>query len=268
MTKLRNTLRGALLFAVLMLSALPTWAQTSLNSTTLSAAVSSLSAQTIPLASVANVAVGDLLFVDREAMQVNTVATGVVTVRRGVEGTASSTHASGALVYTGARNRFYTSVGRGSCTRTAEAFLPRIVLPVGDVMDCPVGAQVWTLLNAPATHTSRSEAFNLDNGAGTTIDALLIRPARAIYITACRIVYEDATTGTVAGGTASVGTTVGGVQIVAATNYENTKAVGTTTAMTVVAGAVAAGTPVLVRHTGVAVTQAGESVVECDWHYR
>jgi hypothetical protein len=107
--------------------------------------------------------------------------------------------------------------------------------------------------------------FNLDNGNGTTIDDVIIRPTSAIVITAARIVYVDATTGTVAAGTASIGTTVGGVDIVAATNYENTKAVGTTTAMVIVSGAVAAGTPVIVRHTGVAATQAGQAIVEIEY---
>ena len=111
-------------------------------------------------------------------------------------------------------------------------------------------------------HFARSESFNLDNGAGTTIDDVILRPNVAITITAARVVYSDATTGTVAAGSAAVGTTVGGTEIVAATNYENSKAVGTTTAMTIVSGAVAAGTPICVRHTGVAATQAGEAHVE------
>lgn len=114
---------------------------------------------------------------------------------------------------------------------------------------------------------AKSVWFNLDNGAGTTIDDVILRHTQAISIKAARIVYVDATTGTVAGGTAGIGTTVAGVELVAATNYENTKAVGTTTAMTVkAAGAfVAAGTPIIVRHTGVAVTQAGQSVIEIEY---
>ena len=109
--------------------------------------------------------------------------------------------------------------------------------------------------------------FNLDNGAGTTIDDVILRHTQAIKIEAARIVYVDATTGTVAGGTAQIGTTVGGAEIVAATNYENTKAVGVSTAMTLTAAAarVAAGTPIIVRHTGVAVTQAGQSRVEIEY---
>ncbi len=114
---------------------------------------------------------------------------------------------------------------------------------------------------------ARSVWFNLDNGAGTTIDDVILYCSQPISIKAARIVYVDATTGTVAAGTAGIGTTVAGVELVAATNYENTKAVGVVTAMTLKAAAafVAANTPIIVRHTGVAVTQAGQAIVECEF---
>lgn len=114
---------------------------------------------------------------------------------------------------------------------------------------------------------ARSVWFNLDNGAGTTIDDVILYCAQPVSIKAARIVYVDATTGTVAAGTAQIGTTVAGAEIVAATNYENTKAVGVVTAMTLTAAAarVAANTPIIVRHTGVAVTQAGQSVIEIEF---
>ena len=110
---------------------------------------------------------------------------------------------------------------------------------------------------------ARSKAFNLDNGAGATLDDVILRHTKAIQPVAAQIVYSDATTGTVAAGSAKIGTTVNGAEVVAATSYENAKAVGTTTAMTLASTAViAANTPVIVRHTGVAITQAGESYVE------
>jgi len=114
---------------------------------------------------------------------------------------------------------------------------------------------------------ARSVWFNLDNGAGTTIDDVILYCSQPISIRAARIIYVDATTGTVAAGTASIGTTVGGVDLVAATNYENTKAVGVVTPMTLTAAAarVAAGTSIFVRHTGVAVTQAGQAVCEIEF---
>lgn len=114
-------------------------------------------------------------------------------------------------------------------------------------------------------HMAVSQTFNLDNGAGTTIDDVMLRPSTAITIRVARIVYKDATSGTVAAGSITVGTTVAGAEIVAATNYENAKAVGTTTALALVSGAVAANTPVIVRHTGVAATQAGMAHVEIEY---
>ena len=121
------------------------------------------------------------------------------------------------------------------------------------------------LTGRPVRKSARSIWFNLDNGAGTTIDDVLLRPTTAITITAARILYVDATTGTVAAGNAKIGTALAGAQIVAATAYENSKAVGVATAMTIVAGAVAANTSVFVRHTGVAATQAGQAVVEIEY---
>ncbi len=117
--------------------------------------------------------------------------------------------------------------------------------------------------------TVQSRWFDLDNGSGTTIDDVVLRSASAITITAARILYVDATSGTVAAGSAKIGTTVGGAEIAAATNYENAKAVGTATAITLTTAAgvaVAANTPVIVRHTGVAATQAGQAVVEIDYY--
>lgn len=114
-------------------------------------------------------------------------------------------------------------------------------------------------------NSARSVWFNLDNGNGTTIDDVLLKPTSAITITAARIIYVDATAGTVAAGNAKIGTTLGGAEIVAATAYTDGATVGATTAMTIVAGAVAAGGSVFVRHTGVAATAAGQAVVEIEY---
>ena len=114
---------------------------------------------------------------------------------------------------------------------------------------------------------AKSSWFNLDNGAGTTVDDVIIKAVQKILIIAARIVYVDATSGTVAAGNVRLGTAVGGAQIVAATAYENAKAVGTETALTIAAGEVAAGGAVFCRHTGVAATQAGQAYVEIEYVY-
>lgn len=130
-----------------------------------------------------------------------------------------------------------------------------------------MGASRWVrgYDTGPGLVLAKSMRFDLDIGAGTTADDVVLVPSVAITITAARIVYTDATTGTVAAGNAKIGTTVGGGEIVAATAYENAKTIGTTTAMTIVAGAVAAGGLVIVRHTGVAATQAGQAYVEIEY---
>lgn len=261
---------GAVLIALLTLQAVAS-AQTATTSTTLSTALSDTSGRTVVVASATNVEAGGLLFIDREAMDVVSVSSTTVRVVRGAGGTRPSLHPASSVVYVAAKAQkagvFKSNqVAFGTCTRANEGFLPQIDISTGRVWDCPTGVTVWIPVNE--LNTVRSQAFDLDNGAGTTIDALLIRHPRPIVITACRIVYQGATTGTVAAGNAKVGITVGGAEVVAATAYGDSTAVGATTAMTIVAGKIAAGTPVLVRHTGVAATQAGEAVVECDWYPR
>ena len=105
-----------------------------------------------------------------------------------------------------------------------------------------------------------TKSFNIDNGNGTTDDDAFLMVSQPISIKSAKVFYTNATTGTVAAATVSVGTTAGGVELVAATNLENAKAIGTTTALTLTSAAarVAANTMITARHTGVAVTQAGE----------
>jgi len=265
------TRRVAALLGLLLILAVPAFAQTATTSTTLSTALTDTSGQFVTVASATNVEAGGMLFIDREAMDVVSVNSTTARVRRAASGTQAAPHPASSVVYVAAKAQkasIFTPAkpAFGTCTRANEAFLPQIDTRTGDVWDCPVGDAVWVPLNQVLT--VKTVQFNLDNGSGTTIDAELIRHPRAIVITACRIVYDDATTGTVAGGTMQIGTTVGGTDVVAATNYENAKAVGTTTAMVVAAGKIAAGTPVLVRHTGVAATNAGMAYAECDYVVR
>ena len=112
---------------------------------------------------------------------------------------------------------------------------------------------------------AKSLWFNLDNGAGTTIDDVILVAREDITILSADIVYVDATTGTVAAGNAKIGTTVGGAEIVAATAYENSATVGTVTALTLASSKVSAGGMVSVRHTGVAATAAGQAYVQIEY---
>lgn len=113
---------------------------------------------------------------------------------------------------------------------------------------------------------ARSIAFDLDNGAGATVDDVILKHSQPIIILAGRIVYTDATTGTVAAGDARVGTSLASQQIVTATNYENSKAPGSKTDLTInPAGIIDADNAIYVRHTGVAATQAGKAYVELEY---
>lgn len=112
---------------------------------------------------------------------------------------------------------------------------------------------------------ARSRLFDLDNGAGTTVDDCILRHSKAVKLLNARIVYTTATTGTVAAGNAAIGTTIGGGEIAAATAYENSKGIGVRTAVTLLVTDVAADTPIYVRHTGVAATVAGEAYVEVEY---
>jgi hypothetical protein len=118
----------------------------------------------------------------------------------------------------------------------------------------------------PRLKIARSMRFDIDNGAGTTVDDTIMRHSQPITITAARVVYTDATTGTVAAATIQLGVAVGGATLVAATALENAKAVGVKTALTVLVAAVAADTPIIARHTGIAATAAGQYYLEIEYY--
>lgn len=113
--------------------------------------------------------------------------------------------------------------------------------------------------------TVKTQIFNIDNGAGTTIDETILRSPRQIELVAARIVYDTETAGTVAGASCRIGVAVAGATVVAATNLANSSTVGATTAMTVLIKTIAAATPLIVRHTGIATTAAGQYHVELDY---
>lgn len=114
-------------------------------------------------------------------------------------------------------------------------------------------------------NTVRSQFFNLDNGAGTTVDEPLFnsgtKGARILRVYA---VYGEATQ-TVASANFKLGSAAGGAQFVAATAYVNSKAVGDVTEATLVTDVIPPSTTVFVRHTGVAVTQTGTASIVIDW---
>lgn len=131
----------ALTLFVLSLFALPAQAQTATTTTTLSAAITSTSATTVALTSMTNVAAGGAIYVDREQMTIASVNTTASTalVTRGNGGNAT-THAVNALVFvaTGPNVAFvFRNFDKyGTCTATAERFLPQINTVTGNVQTC------------------------------------------------------------------------------------------------------------------------------------
>lgn len=115
------------------------------------------------------------------------------------------------------------------------------------------------------TQLVKSATFNVDNGAGTTIDDCLFVPKTAVTITSAYVIPTTAAIAT--GGSAAtirVGTAVNGEQIVASVGLTEA-AIGVEQSLTIVSGAVSAGTPVVARHTGVASTVAGEYFVQLEY---
>lgn len=138
MKRLFIALSLAVLFAV------SAAAQTVLSTTTLGAAVTSTSANTIRVASISGIVANSGLWVDQEFMTVTaTPATGTLTVSvfRGAAGTKAATHISGATVTLGPQNAFQsTDPPWGTCSRSAlpngTQYLPWINVQTGNVCTC------------------------------------------------------------------------------------------------------------------------------------
>jgi hypothetical protein len=119
----------------------PAHAQTALRSTSFAVAVASSDTE-VTLASGSGIEAGDLIFADREAMQVIDISRSpVFPVRRGFGGIVT-THASGLAVYADDKTYFSSHDRAGSCTSTAEVVLPVVNIASGRIFDCFGGN--WT----------------------------------------------------------------------------------------------------------------------------
>jgi hypothetical protein len=107
---------------------------------------------------------------------------------------------------------------------------------------------------------ARSKTFNIDNGSGVTDDDVLFSGlSTEAQIISAKAVYVEATDTTGAEvATIALGTTAGGVDIVAATALTAAKAVGDAVSYTLAASRIAAGGTLFARHTGVAETEVGQ----------
>lgn len=130
----------ALLSVVIGLSTDPVFAQTSINTTTLATAVNSVSGTTLQVASASTLAVGQMLYIDRELMTITGISGTQIRVTRGMGGTASSKHASGRIVYSGAPNVFVQTSPAGACTPSDQLNYPVINTTTAEFYNCsPTG---------------------------------------------------------------------------------------------------------------------------------
>lgn len=166
-------------------------AQTILNNTTLSVAAAdptggSANVKTIVVASATGISApsasdptkATILYVDREAMDVEAVSGTTITVARGTNSTSGRPHASGAVVfvipaylvtYSGGMYGAPPAVPGGSCTRSNETYLPRIQFVSGIISDC-LGGQ-W--VNGDALQTTRSSTPFLSPPIGATLQTAI-----------------------------------------------------------------------------------------------
>lgn len=179
-----NTLKAAVFTLALLLMASVSQAQTLINNTTLSAAVTSTSQNTVQLAAVTctgcTFGPGTVLYVvglggggvnasgSREAMVVTgaySAGSGslVVPVLRGQMGTVAAVHVNASVVYVGPPNRFHlATVGtpgngdpQGPCgTRASQPFLPWINVLSGNVWNCDLSGSWYGINSAKLTYNS------------------------------------------------------------------------------------------------------------------
>ena len=184
-----------LVAAVLWLYSPPQFAQTTVTSTTLSTAVNN-QLQQIAVASVTGFDVGDIAFVDREAMLVRSVNSSalIIGVQRGWEGTIAQAHGASAPVFIGAPSNYYQGPTPpvGICTATAENFLPRIMLPSGDVYTCAGSAlgAYWQKIGADLGTVTQQ--FVQGGVAANAVDTAFFIADRTYVVTKIQAVWAVA----------------------------------------------------------------------------
>lgn len=167
------------------------------------------------------------LYIDRELMRVNSVTGLIARVQRGVQGTQTAAHNSGATVYVAPYSSFVQRQFFGACVPTDLPNLPLINTNTGAIYNCPsVGpfAKVWEITgytgppgagfvnnDSSSFGTVTQNAchfeynFAVDGGAiGTIIPKNNCTVPANSWITGCMIYASTAAT-TGASGTLSIG---------------------------------------------------------------
>lgn len=150
---MRTLLRSLALVLALVVPA-SVYAQSSLNETTLSGAVTS-SQNFVTVASATGAVAGGGLYVDREYMtiaQSYVSGTTIPVVRRG----AAVAHAASVPVFIAPAAAFVTRDYDGACVASAESHLPRINTTNGNIWDCNSAVEKWVNLRDLTVVTCRA----------------------------------------------------------------------------------------------------------------
>jgi hypothetical protein len=165
-----KNINKSLLFIGVLLVAASAFAQTILNNTTLSSAITS-SQRTMAVASVTGItAQTSFLLVDREMIDVRAISSTTLTTVRGANGTVAVAHASGAVVLVIPPAAAVSTDPTGSCTRANQVYLPIVNSRTGVVSDC-LGGQ-W--INGDGTQTTRlvNSGYRFPDPGGTALTSL------------------------------------------------------------------------------------------------
>lgn len=180
----------ALCLLAVSYTGIPVIAQTSLNSTTLSAALAAPAQGTpatrITVASGTNIAVGNGLVIGSEYLTVQsaTASTTQWNVVRGQSGTQATAHASGDVVWTSSPSNYYfnTRQPSGPCVSTQQQATPRIVVSLStSIYLCPAvstltgsTAATWAPITIDGNAVSNGSRYT--GWTYTTQGALTIQP--------------------------------------------------------------------------------------------
>lgn len=188
---IRNVLLAGLMAAFLALTA--SAQLVTLTSTTTSAAIAATDrVACLTSASGVNVpgvgTLGSTIVIDKEPMQVRSV-TSVSTCFNVNRSGRPVGHASGATVYIGSPNNFYTYDPDGTCVVGSIAVRPWINLSNGVISDCV--SSLWTRINGPATQGTGLTSLGPTSASTVDIGSDTL-PFRKLYLTSA-IQFEGAT---------------------------------------------------------------------------
>lgn len=200
MTRSFLKLRGGLVVAALValvgvawsqsVGAQATFAQTNLTVAVTTPTSTQPATTTVYVKATGSMAVGWVLFVDTEAMQVTSVGTTVtnggyaIRVIRGSNGTVAQPHTKGAVVWSAPGNYYSGITPFGACTSTQTQVQPVMNTSNGVLSRCIDGRWTGTFLNPMAYMTlPRTEAPGTGAYSATLSDVLIVYATLTGYAT-------------------------------------------------------------------------------------